>query len=137
MNMNMCMIMTMNIYITKENEEFLRRIKPGQSMSGLINELLDKYRNGKGPDLFPPEIELGMGKPISKEELPKIAEEMGDLNGVFNTGTKPRAVIEELSCCKQESPCKHWQFNGEAWVNQLSGKVRDVVKDRLKREEEK
>lgn len=52
--------MTMNIYITKENEKFLRSLNTSGvtfvtgSMSGLINKLLNDYRNGEGPDLFPP-----------------------------------------------------------------------------------
>lgn len=50
----MTIIITMNIYITKDNEAFLRKIKPSESMSGIINKLLDDYRSGKGEDLFPP-----------------------------------------------------------------------------------
>lgn len=42
MNMNMCIIMTMNIYITKANEEWLR--KQPDSMSGIINVLIAKKR---------------------------------------------------------------------------------------------
>lgn len=40
MYMNMCMIMTMNIYISSENEKHLRK---EESMSGLINRLLDEH----------------------------------------------------------------------------------------------
>lgn len=40
MYMNMCMIMTMNIYISPENEKHLRK---EESMSGLINRLLGEY----------------------------------------------------------------------------------------------
>lgn len=43
--------MTMNIYISKDNEKFLKSLVAG-SMSGLINKLLDDYRAGKGPDLL-------------------------------------------------------------------------------------
>lgn len=42
MYMNMCIIMCMNIYISKANEGFLR--SKGSSMSGLVNSLLDKER---------------------------------------------------------------------------------------------
>lgn len=44
MNMNMCIVMNMNIYITPDNENKLRN--HGGSMSGLINGLLDNYFNG-------------------------------------------------------------------------------------------
>ena len=40
MNMVMCIVMCMNIYITKQNEAKLRKEK---SMSGLINTLLDSH----------------------------------------------------------------------------------------------
>ena len=41
----MYIIMNMNIYISKQNEEWLRI--QGQSMSGIINRLLDEARAGK------------------------------------------------------------------------------------------
>lgn len=44
MTMNMCIVMYMNIYMTKDNEDFLKKIKPEKSMSGLVNKLLDDYR---------------------------------------------------------------------------------------------
>lgn len=37
--------MNMNIYITKDNTDFLRGEFKGSSMSGLINELIRDYRN--------------------------------------------------------------------------------------------
>lgn len=78
--MNMYIVMNMNIYITKENEEFLQAIKPTESMSGIVNKLLDDYRDGKGPDIFPPAppidiLKQGEGgryngdSPIAEEEL--------------------------------------------------------------------
>jgi hypothetical protein len=44
--MNMCIIMNMNIYITKQNEEYLRKLTQG-SMSGLINGLIDQARTAE------------------------------------------------------------------------------------------
>jgi hypothetical protein len=44
MYMNMTIIMTMNIYITKENEEWLR--EQTESMSGIVNSLLNVRRGG-------------------------------------------------------------------------------------------
>lgn len=32
----------------------------------------------------------------------------------------------ELPCCKKAKPCQHWTFDGEAWVNQLSGKKKEI-----------
>ncbi len=40
--MNMCIVIDMNIYITKENEEQLRGLKD-YTMSGLVNHLLANY----------------------------------------------------------------------------------------------
>lgn len=50
--MYMTIIMTMNIYITKDNELFLKALSDG-SMSGLINRLLDDYRKDKAYDPIP------------------------------------------------------------------------------------
>lgn len=41
MYMNMCIIMSMNIYITPDNEQRIRQ--HGGSMSGLVNQLLAEY----------------------------------------------------------------------------------------------
>lgn len=48
----MYIIMNMNIYITKENEDYLKNLDG--SMSGLINQLLSIHRSGE---------------PVWKEEL--------------------------------------------------------------------
>ncbi len=44
MRMHMVIVMHMNIYITKANEEYLKNFTYGKSMSGLINKLIDEYR---------------------------------------------------------------------------------------------
>jgi hypothetical protein len=44
----MRIIMNMNIYITKDNEEYLDSLPDGQSKSGLINTLLDHHRDNVG-----------------------------------------------------------------------------------------
>lgn len=47
----MCMIMSMNIYISEANEKWLRM--QGRSMSGIINKFLDEARAGKhGPHVI-------------------------------------------------------------------------------------
>lgn len=44
MRMNMCIVMYMNIYITPTNEVKLKTYRrSGESMSGLINRLLDNH----------------------------------------------------------------------------------------------
>lgn len=59
MTMTIYSYMYMNIYITKDNAKFLKEIASSRTMSGLVNELLDKYRAGEGADLFPPEPSAG------------------------------------------------------------------------------
>lgn len=49
MTMNMCILMNMNIYISKDNEAYLRT---KDSMSGFINKLIDRERDlESGPRL--------------------------------------------------------------------------------------
>lgn len=45
----MCIIMTMNIYITKDNQKYLRELKNNveESMSGYVNRLLDNARGAQ------------------------------------------------------------------------------------------
>lgn len=57
----------MNIYITKENTERLKSLKAGESMSGLVNSLLNKYWEGKRPDLFPKEVKPGLEEAEEEE----------------------------------------------------------------------
>lgn len=83
--MNMTIIIYMNIYITKDNEEFLKSITEG-SMSGIINKLLNNYRKGNGPDLFP--------KRIPK---PKIINSVQDVKNIF-----PEAKAQKF--CKEGHP---------------------------------
>lgn len=62
--MNMTMYtMNMNIYISKENEKWLRT---EDSMSGLINRLLEEHYSGKvvkTPSAPTPEKNKSVGKP--------------------------------------------------------------------------
>jgi len=30
-------------------------------------------------------------------------------------------------CCKLKNPCKHWQFDGEYWVNSITGEKKEVT----------
>jgi hypothetical protein len=29
-------------------------------------------------------------------------------------------------CCEKKVPCKHWAFNGENWLNSITGKEREI-----------
>ena len=64
MYMNMCIVMYMNIYITKANEEWLR--KQDKSMSGIINEALEKLR-----DASP----LQVAKEIFEDEMDTLSKQ--------------------------------------------------------------
>lgn len=88
--MNMRIVIYMNIYITKDNAELLERIRGKRSMSGLINELLDRYRKGQGPDILPPK---NIDKPI---KTPKDAKK----------------AVEVLKGNKSASLCEHFQTKG-------------------------
>ena len=45
MVMTMYIVMTMNIYISPDNQKALQELKMrGSSMSGLVNHLLDEWR---------------------------------------------------------------------------------------------
>lgn len=43
----------------------------------------------------------------------------------------PKPPDPELGypCCQQKRPCKHWSFDGatSTWVNELTGKTKEVV----------
>lgn len=79
--------MNMNIYITKDNEKYLRTVKP--SMSGYINGLIEVER-GLSPALLKP------------EEYPSII----NLEGVYDEKGEPKIVTlsnQQLSngICKE------------------------------------
>lgn len=110
MTMNMCIIMCMNIYITKANEEFLR--SKGSSMSGLVNSLLDKERGATPLQVAKERFSDTLG--ISTKELedrfdsleaektsyPRLkptndveaAESLGQLPGAPITHVRPKEV---------------------------------------------
>lgn len=33
----------------------------------------------------------------------------------------------ERACCLNVKPCQHWSFNGDNWVNSLSGRHKEVA----------
>lgn len=83
--------MFMNIYMRRDNEEFLKGLSG--SMSGLINELLDNYRAGNGADLFPPVPSELMEVPEqfkgSKDDEEQIIKTPEQAAKVVNTKLRP------------------------------------------------
>ncbi len=76
MVMTMCIVMTMNIYITPDNEKALKELKArGSSMSGLVNHLLNEWREaGKPVLLSTDEVSSNIRPDIKKiSDLPDIA----------------------------------------------------------------
>ena len=67
--MNMCILMSMNIYITPDNE---RRLRKELSMSGLINSLLRAHYEVLSKRDF--------GNPLLEDELRNVKEDHPRLN---------------------------------------------------------
>lgn len=57
--------MCMNIYITKENQDFLRNLSD-QSMSGLVNDLLNDYKEKVTEESVPEE---GSSEPLGSSVI--------------------------------------------------------------------
>lgn len=111
MHMNMTILMAMNIYITTQNQEYLKVLKKkGQSMSGLINELLANN--------FATVEQVQDIIPNKTPALEKVLIE----NFVE---ASPKKNSEDFACCKLKTPCRHWNFDGEVWVNANTGERRD------------
>lgn len=65
-----------------------------------------------------PRVGYPAGKIASE---PQAAEDWKDSKG-------DNFAAGEWSCCQNKTPCKHWYFNDtmQEWVNNLSGRVRQV-----------
>lgn len=128
MYMNMSIVMTMNIYITKANEEWLRT---QTSMSGTINSLLDAQRGAGTLKATLPETNYGMRAPVSSTDVEKIIDALGGKT-VQDPSPVEQSVLDSLpvtpGCCLLKTPCKHWIWSGEqmAYVNTISGEIREV-----------
>ena len=71
-------------------------------------------------------------KPLKGMHIQEI-EGMRENDDLFNTPPKKIASdpsgeeeFKEQPCCQQKSPCKHWFFDGENWVNTFSGRRRET-----------
>lgn len=92
---DMTIIMTMNIYITKDNEKFLKTLSEGKSMSGLINELLNSYRKKKAYDVIPltpreikPVLKIEDNEPLNKAAKDYSLCKHGQVKGFCKQGCK-------------------------------------------------
>ena len=134
--------MNMNIYISKDNEKWLRIQKT--SMSGIINQLLDEARHGKHgahviaqyetleeaskSDIVLPEIIK------TKEDAIKAVEPKRNTPNVEDgrriAGKTRAAQLPMLrACCLKKNPCVHWQWNAdqETWMNSITGELKEVM----------
>ena len=95
----------MNIYITSENQEFLKRLKvSGKSMSGAINKLLDEHR--KGFNRIDKEMEEEFGEDWNKQEVSSVPSEP---ETKIVTDSLPQLPVGKL--CKHKAAkgfCKHF-----------------------------
>lgn len=121
--------MYMNIYITPQNENHLRSLPDGESMSGLINALLTNHFEGL-PDKTPaPSKNIGdvdvkdLLHPATFEETKSAVHDWGK----NNSEATPR-VDTEMACCLSATPCKHWSWSElrEGYVNSLSGRFKEA-----------
>lgn len=136
--MYMVMIMTMNIYISKDNEKWLRM--QNTSMSGIINRLLDEARAGKHglhviaqfDTLEEAQVSHNIRPDIQKISpvaTPQIIKESTPVGpNIFIEAGKPDSHLP-LKCCTAKKPCKHWEYDGGKgiWVNTISGEEREVA----------
>lgn len=143
--MNMRIIMYMNIYITPQNEMYLKKTKAdGESMSGLVNRLLNEHFaeqdgfNDKNSKNTPPIkiqdvqnfVTRGQAAQVAVNDLIKKSEPVGSTPVTPDTFASMTKTAGEQVCCGNETkPCKHWVWDvatGEGYVNSLSGRVMEV-----------
>lgn len=68
---------------------------------------------------------------VGKNEFHRLADDGNSYNikpDIPPTSDEFKEALDaaEQKCCRLKSPCKHWQFDGEDWVNTLSGRKREV-----------
>lgn len=95
MNMNMLIVMNMNIYITSQNEEHLRK---EESMSGLVNKLLDDHYKASAPAR------------AAEVEMIRIKTPAPKNGGVGNISNLDK--IKEVQLDKGMEFCKHGAVKG-------------------------
>lgn len=82
---HMCIIMDMNIYITEDNERYLKQLKDdGESMSGYINRLLENARGGGAPPAVKTQASVGVATPQPVNMLDPLTCTYNDCGEVFS-----------------------------------------------------
>ena len=116
MLMTMCMIMNMNIYISKDNEQKLRAYNG--SMSGLINKLLDQFFTTENiPFVSLPDD----GKSHN------IRPDVQKISPVATQRTLSGVSALERGCCVAKKTCNHWVWQDSGiFINSLSGREREA-----------
>lgn len=121
----------MIFYVNKDNEARLRELqREGESMSGVINELLHAYfTEGKGRVVVASPVETPYSKPGGTAPKSDVSDLLHP-NTYEETKSKVHDWDAEKDCCQNDTkPCKHWVWDvatGEGYVNTLSGRSRDA-----------
>lgn len=115
MTMNMYIVMNMNIYISRENEE---RLRSEASMSGLINHLLEQHYSGTPGSPQAPNEPVYEQVPPAKLKTKNIVSADAEVkmkvmdNDALKAllGTKAKPIKDEpRHVCPPA--CKHWVWD--------------------------
>lgn len=114
--------MRTHIWIRKENEDFWNSI---ENKSEWLNAIL-KQNDPIGP--------VSEAVPVLKIRVDGVSSKTDDhrygepvlRDTAHMTSTSNLVSGMERACCLNAKPCQHWSFNGESWVNSLSGRKRET-----------
>ena len=105
MVMNMCIVIDMNIYITKANEHWLREQE--SSMSGIINRMIEERRGVSALESAKETFQEAMDEHIEKKSVAKAIDEVEDRYAVVVEMT---GVIVKDNLTKQAADA-WWKMN--------------------------
>lgn len=115
----MCMniVIVMNIYITQENQQFLRSRK--QSMSGTVNLLLDQFRQMDKSNIehqkhVRANLEFTDSVEKNGHKADMIIENELSSNPVIKTPKQAKKAVKKIQEEKKQSNfCEHFQPKGQ------------------------
>lgn len=120
--------MRVNIFIRQENEGKWKTIA---NKSEWINTLLansndtSSYGATKQTPIGPMVTVLSETLPATRPLNPTQIDDLELFKEAYSDGVaKPPNVNFGYPCCVV-GKCKHWEWDGEVWRNQLTGKARD------------